>query len=160
LSSESLQIRKPRIFKFLPETGEVEFDEGNCSPSRASFDKFIFCTGYKYDFGFIKIGKAKDFDKTLKDAKSRTKNQKDKVFEDFQAKNIYEHMFYISQRKVSSLAWVGLTKMTSWAVPKAQAAFIAKVFAGQADLLPKPTYKSGKRKSPRNGKSNARLVRH
>lgn len=112
--SDDSHIKKGPIRRFLSRSGEVEFEDGTVS----RFDNIIWCTGYKYDFAFIK------------------NNGGGELFqEDFRVPGTYQHIFYIPKygRGNPSLAFVGLLKMVPWTVLELQGSLIASVFAGRAN---------------------------
>jgi hypothetical protein len=89
--SDDSHIKKGPIRRFLSQSGEVEFEDGTVS----RFDNIIWCTGYKYDFAFIKNSVYGKF-----------------IQEDFRVTGTYKHIFYIPERRGNtSLAFVGLLEM-------------------------------------------------
>jgi hypothetical protein len=120
--------KKPAIIRFLALTGEIEFTDGTVSP----FDHVVFCTEYRYDYGF-------------------TRNSNGPMFDgDFSVRDIYEHLFYIPQRGDPSLSFVGIPKMSPWAIFEAQAAVIARVFAGRAPSPSRPEMQSWEKEAVAN----------
>lgn len=111
--SDDSHIKKGPIRRFLSRSGEVEFEDGTVS----RFDNIIWCTGYKYDFAFIKNGGGGEL-----------------FQEDFRVPGTYRHIFYIPKYgRNPSLAFVGLLKMVPWTVLELQGSLIASVFAGRAN---------------------------
>jgi hypothetical protein len=80
LSAKDLD-KKPAIVRYLARTDEIEFADGTVS----RFDYVVFCTGYRYDYGFIRNSDSPMFDG------------------DFGVKNIHEHMFYIHREGIRAL---------------------------------------------------------
>ena len=97
-----------------PATRSVTFKDGRT----LYVDHIIFCTGYQYDFSFIK----------------KTTNAGDRLLFEagLRVSQVDEHMFYTGD---PSLAFVGLPKKSAaFTVAEAQSAYIARMFAGRLRL--------------------------
>lgn len=83
-----------------------------------NIDRIIYCTGYAYDFSFIKKGTAKGDERVFASG--------------VKVSNVYEHMFYTED---PTLAFVGLPTMSAaFNVAEAQSAVVARVFSGRLPL--------------------------
>ncbi|KAM3421274.1 hypothetical protein BST61_g1676 [Cercospora zeina] len=102
-------------------TNRTVYFEGGASFS--NIDQIIYCTGYRYDFDFLK---QRDGLTRLIPSQSAT------------VPNLYQHILYMPDRHVqnTSLAFVGLLQQAfSFTVAEAQSALVARVFASRTGLL-------------------------
>ncbi|CZT16139.1 uncharacterized protein RCC_01980 [Ramularia collo-cygni] len=115
------------IKKYEWRTRTVTFYEGK---EMSDIDVVIYCTGYRFNFPFA--------------IKYDTDRNAQPLFPPgFRVRDLFQHMFYISQ---PSLALVGLPKMTAaFTVAEAQSAVIARVFSGRITLPAKQAMESWNR---------------
>ncbi|KAI5360536.1 putative flavin monooxygenase, FAD/NAD(P)-binding domain superfamily [Septoria linicola] len=110
------------VEQFDVSTRTVTFKDGG---KLFNVDKVVFCTGYKYEFPFLQRG-GSSYQSLLPNG--------------FQVKDLYEHLFCIED---PTLAFVGLPKGgLSFIIAEAQAAVLARTFAGRLGLPGKPQMKA------------------
>ncbi|GIZ37698.1 hypothetical protein CKM354_000113800 [Cercospora kikuchii] len=96
----------------------INFEGG---ASFSNVDKVIYCTGYRYDFNFLKG----------RDGTTLIPSQSSMV------SNLYQHIFYMPNCHVenNSLAFVGLLQQgLSFTIAEAQSALVARAFAGRVGI--------------------------
>jgi len=107
--SRDTHISVGAIKKLVPESQAIHFEDGHVE---YGIDRIIFCTGYLFNFPFLRNRDAPMFPAG------------------FRLSNLFEHMIYIPTAGRPNLAFVGLPKMVStFTMAEAQSAVIARVFA-------------------------------
>ncbi|KAK5742363.1 monooxygenase [Elasticomyces elasticus] len=117
--SDKGHIGVPRIRSWDVSTRAVMFTDNRIA---YGVDHIVLCTGYAYDFSFIRKG---------------TLCGDEKLFETgLKVADVYEHMFYIHD---PTLAFVGLPKRSAaFTVAEAQSAVVARAFGGRITTWAKP----------------------
>ncbi|KAK5125656.1 hypothetical protein LTR85_011930 [Meristemomyces frigidus] len=113
--SAPTHVGMPGIQSVDAATRSVTFVDGKVA---SNIDNVIFCTGYAYDFEFIKQGTVTPFGAGLR------------------VSNVYEHIFWTVDQ---SLAFVGLPKMSAaFNVAEAQSAVVARLWSGRIKIWMRP----------------------